>query len=200
MSDAAIAPPGLAGWACGFYGKLPSHGDFVQAGLPRGLVRAWDGWVARVLPASRDRLGSAWLPAWLEAPVWRFILPDNACGAGAAFGVWMPSVDRVGRHFPLLLAACADGAVEFRPEAAAAFLCAAERAGLAALAGTLPAAAICQCLVQPAEGAAELPSRPAHTALWWTDGSPFVRPCRRETPGLPDEDAFASMLSDGRSA
>ena len=108
MPGLAVAPPGLAGWTRGFYGKLPSCGDFVGAGLPRAFVRAWDGWSARALPASRDRLGPAWQAAWLEAPVWRFALPVGACGDQRAFGVWMPSVDRVGRYFPLVLAACAE--------------------------------------------------------------------------------------------
>jgi type VI secretion system protein ImpM len=200
VPDAAIAPPGLVGWACGFYGKLPSHGDFVRAGLPRGFVRAWDEWAARVLSASRDRLGHAWLSAWLEAPIWRFVLPAGACGVATAFGVCMPSVDRVGRHFPLVLAACADHADGCWPDAAPAFLHAAERAGLAALEGTLPATAIAERLAQPADPVGDLPGWPSCGALWWTNGAPLVRPCRREMPGLPDEDTFASMLSDGWSA
>jgi type VI secretion system protein ImpM len=200
VSDAAIAPPGLAGWACGFHGKLPSHGDFVQAGLPRAFVRAWDDWAARVLPASRDRLGPAWLSAWLEAPIWRFVLPAGACGVRTTFGVCMPSVDRVGRYFPLVFAACADHDSECQPETAAAFLRAAERAGLAALEGTLPVAAIPDCLARPTGDVGELPGWPARGALWWTDGAPLVRSCRREMPGLPDDDTFASMLSDGWSA
>ena len=231
MSGVAVAPPGLAGWTRGFYGKLPSHGDFVGAGLPRAFVRAWDGWAARALPASRERLGPAWEAAWLEAPVWRFALPEGACGNRRAFGVWMPSVDRVGRYFPLVLAACAADAGANWPRGAVAFLDMAEQAGLAALEGTLPAASMlewqpsptpsCPCLSRAStpSGAAtqawiagtspamtdeksrlDPPGWPAHGALWWTDGAPRVRPCRREVAGLPDEDTFASMLSDGWNA
>ncbi len=43
----------------------------------------------------------------MEAPIWRFLLPAGACGAQAALGVWLPSVDRVGRQFPLALCALA---------------------------------------------------------------------------------------------
>jgi len=200
VSGVAVAPPGLAGWTRGFYGKLPSRGDFVQAGLPRGFVRSWDEWAAHALPASRDRLGPAWEAAWLKAPVWRFALPEGACGDRRAFGVWMPSVDCVGRYFPLVLAACADHGDGCWPEAAGAFLRAAERAGLAALEDALPAASILHRLAKPPEGGGDAPGWPAHGALWWTDGAPRVRPCRREVPGLPDEDTFASMLSDGWNA
>ncbi|MGH7057613.1 MAG: type VI secretion system-associated protein TagF, partial [Acetobacteraceae bacterium] len=58
--------------AAGFFGKLPARGDFVRAGLPASFITPWDGWIAGALIASREILGSEWLPAWLEAPVWRF--------------------------------------------------------------------------------------------------------------------------------
>src|SRR5262249_23889417 len=38
-------------------------------------------------------------------PIWRFALSPGLCGAGAATGVLMPSVDRVGRYFPLTIVA-----------------------------------------------------------------------------------------------
>ncbi len=91
--------------AIGFYGKLPARGDFVQAGLPRSFTDPWDRWLQRVLAASQAMLGDRWLPAWLEAPVWRFALMPGVCGPDPALGLWLPSVDRVGRHFPLTLAA-----------------------------------------------------------------------------------------------
>ncbi len=40
----------------------------------------------------------------MSAPVWRFTLPPGAAGPKALLGVMMPSVDRVGRKFPLTLA------------------------------------------------------------------------------------------------
>ncbi len=55
--------------------------------------------------ASRRQLGEAWLPAYLVAPVWRFVLGRDTMGPHAVAGVLMPSVDRVGRYFPLVLAA-----------------------------------------------------------------------------------------------
>ena len=93
--------------AIGFHGKIPARGDFVQAGLPRAFTDPWDGWMQRMVAASRAVLGEAWLRAWLEMAVWRFALSSGICGPGAVIGLWMPSVDRVGRYFPLTLAAVA---------------------------------------------------------------------------------------------
>jgi type VI secretion system protein ImpM len=90
--------------ASGFFGKLPSRGDFVRTGLPRSFTDPWDAWLRDVLPASRAVLGDEWVPAWLEAPVWRFALAPDVCGPEQVLGLWMPSVDRAGRYFPLVLA------------------------------------------------------------------------------------------------
>ena len=64
----------------GFYGKLPARGDFVRAGLPRDFTDPWDDWLQSVMAGSRSLMGEAWLPAFLEAPVWRFALPPGMCG------------------------------------------------------------------------------------------------------------------------
>ena len=92
----------------GFAGKIPARGDFVHAGLPRDFTDPWHDWQSLVIAGSRTLMGEAWLDAFLEAPVWRFILPPGLCGARAAVGLIMPSVDKVGRYFPLTLAALPD--------------------------------------------------------------------------------------------
>jgi type VI secretion system protein ImpM len=48
-------------------------------------------------------LESAWLEYYLTSPLWRFALSPGACGEDAYAGVLMPSVDRVGRYFPLTI-------------------------------------------------------------------------------------------------
>ena len=58
---------------------------------------------------SRKTLGERWAPIYLSSPIWRFALARGVCGESAWVGLMMPSVDRVGRHFPLTLAACVDG-------------------------------------------------------------------------------------------
>lgn len=89
----------------GFYGKFPSLGDFVGRRLPREFLDPWDQWLQGAVAASREQLGEHWLQTYLTSPLWRFLLSPNLCGPQAWAGVLMPSVDRVGRYFPLMLAA-----------------------------------------------------------------------------------------------
>ncbi len=88
----------------GWYGKLPSLGDFASRRLPGEFVRAWDGWLQEVLQATRPALGGGWLDCYLTMPIWRFVLLPGLVGPSGWAGVLMPSVDRVGRQFPLTLA------------------------------------------------------------------------------------------------
>ncbi|MBL8481131.1 MAG: type VI secretion system-associated protein TagF [Rhodocyclaceae bacterium] len=88
----------------GVYGKLPGLGDFVRRRMPGDFVAAWDVWLQRMISSSRDLLDQGWLDAYLSAPIWRFALPAGVCGASAWVGVLVPSVDKVGRYFPLTLA------------------------------------------------------------------------------------------------
>lgn len=89
----------------GFYGKLPSHGDFLRGRVSDAFVTAWDAWLQECLPSSRAALGDRWLDVYLTSPVWRFACAPGLCGSGLAIGVMAPSVDRVGRYFPLTLIA-----------------------------------------------------------------------------------------------
>lgn len=90
----------------GWYGKLPSLGDFASRRLPAGFIEAWDAWLAAGLAHWRDLAPDTWLTAYLNGPSLRFLLmPGSLTGTQAAWcGVLMPSVDRVGRYFPLTLA------------------------------------------------------------------------------------------------
>ena len=95
----------------GYYGKLPARADFVSRRLPRLTIAAWDSWLEASLAYSQMALGPAWQDLYLTAPAWRFALPARACGEAALIGVMTPSVDAVGRCFPLLLAQpCAEPA------------------------------------------------------------------------------------------
>lgn len=88
----------------GFFGKFFNLGDFVGRRLPRDFLEAWDAWLQGGMAASREQLGAGWLKAYLHSPIWRFGLSPGICGTSAWAGVLMPSVDKVGRHFPLTLA------------------------------------------------------------------------------------------------
>lgn len=89
----------------GAYGKMPSLGDFFRIGLDPGFVEPWDAWLQSVVAAARDALGERWTDCYMSAPIWRFTLAPGLAGAAGMTGVLMPSVDRVGRQFPLTLAA-----------------------------------------------------------------------------------------------
>ncbi len=89
---------------CGFFGKIPSEGDFVSRRLPWEFTSAWDEWLQQGMLASREALGARWLESYLSAPVWRFQLAPGVCGPLAWRGVFFASVDRVGRYFPLTVA------------------------------------------------------------------------------------------------
>lgn len=179
----------------GFFGKIPTRGDFVRANLPGPLVHALDTWCQDVIPASRALLGSTWTEAWMEAPIWRFLIAPGICGPGAAAGLWLPSTDKAGRLFPLIPALAAPGWPALAQ--AAPFLDAAESIALAAIeqdvTPTQLAAALAAALAATQPG----PSWPEPPGtLWWTEGSTRVAPARRTHAGLPDASAFAAMLQD----
>ena len=88
----------------GFFGKIPSHGDFVTRELSRAFIDVWDLWLQAGIADSKARLGERWLDVYLTSPIWRFGLVPGICGASAWAGILMPSVDRVGRYFPLTIA------------------------------------------------------------------------------------------------
>jgi type VI secretion system protein ImpM len=89
----------------GLYGKLPSHGDFLRRRTSDAFVSAWDAWLQDCMTASRASLGNRWLDVYLTSPVWRFAAEGGACGPVPVIGVVVPSVDRVGRYFPLTIVA-----------------------------------------------------------------------------------------------
>jgi type VI secretion system protein ImpM len=87
--------------AVGFYGKLPSLGDFVGRHVPEQMVERWDAWLQESMAASRTSLGERWLDFYLTAPMWRFFAHSGVLGQQPVAGIVFPSVDRVGRYFPL---------------------------------------------------------------------------------------------------
>jgi len=96
MSDLTNTP--------GLHGKVPSHGDFVTRRLARSFLDDWDAWLQQAIAASKADLGDQWLDVYLTSPIWSFVLGPGICGSDAWAGVLMPSVDRVGRYFPLTIA------------------------------------------------------------------------------------------------
>lgn len=216
-------PDAAALTAIGLYGKLPAHGDFVRRALPKSFVDPWDAWLQAGMAAARAALGEAWEDAWRDGPVWRFALPAGACGPEAVAGVLVPSVDSVGRRFPLTLAAVfagGEGPVRVAEEWFEALerLARTGRAGgtdADGLAGALPrpVAAVADRLLRddvmalldgageedgPGAAAgegAEAPGFPERPAVgWWTLGGARLPAMVWETTALPAPEEFAMLL------
>lgn len=88
----------------GWYGKIPALGDFASRRLPPEFLNPWEEWLMASLRGSRVALADRWRDIFLRAPIWRFLLFPEVCGPKAWAGILMPSVDNVGRHFPLTVA------------------------------------------------------------------------------------------------
>ncbi|TFW31994.1 type VI secretion system-associated protein TagF [Massilia horti] len=210
--------------APGFYGKLASHGDFIWRRLAPGFIGVWDGWLQACIQASRVQLGENWLDVYLTGPIWRFALAPGVCDGQAWAGVLMPSVDRVGRHFPLMIAAGADQAVPLAQWLGANWFEQVEDLALSTLDVafsfeqfdaallSLPGLPLSpapgtngplgwQIGIESANEAAGVADAVACAALygqsvWWTDGSERVEPCVRLCRGLPAPQAYGAMLKD----
>lgn len=89
----------------GFFGKLPTHGDFVSSGVGRKLQGALDAWLQSSLQAIQTEFGSQWERRFRSMPSWRFVVERDLWGPATLAGVIVPSLDRVGRNFPLVVAA-----------------------------------------------------------------------------------------------
>jgi type VI secretion system protein ImpM len=92
--------------SCGLFGKLPAKRDFVAVNAPAAFLKVYEAWLQGGLTASRLSLGGGWQQAFLNAPIWRFWIGQAFAGQAVA-GAFMPSVDGVGRYFPLTVFAMA---------------------------------------------------------------------------------------------
>lgn len=87
----------------GWYGKIPAMGDFTSRRLPPEFIQFWDTWLQNSIIASRAQLGENWLNLYLNCPIWRFVLMPKLYDQCIWTGILMPSVDKVGRYFPLTI-------------------------------------------------------------------------------------------------
>jgi type VI secretion system protein ImpM len=99
------AAPGAGGFAAGWYGKVPATGDFVARRVPASFREAWDRWLSPALAGTQERLGGRWRDDFLSMPVWRFVFSPGLLTPQAWAGLMLPSLDAVGRHYPLAIAA-----------------------------------------------------------------------------------------------
>lgn len=199
----------------GFFGKVTSHGDFVARRLPPSFQRPWDDWLQSGLQESRLALNGNWLATYMNSPIWRFALAPGICGDQGWAGLVMPSVDRVGRHFPLTLAAAVAPPLTclmhhetwFNRLEALALSSLREDFSLDAFDFELCGLDVPDTPDGPAPagtviafdgGQPDLPVLAGAAlhghSLWWTDGSPRVAPCLLVCVGLPAAAAFTALL------
>jgi type VI secretion system protein ImpM len=95
----------------GAFGKIPSVGDFFRINAPPGFASVWDEWLQRCLVSGAHAYGPDWDELYMSVPIWRFCLSPGVAGPSGIMGVLMPSVDRVGRRFPLTLMGPLSGSV-----------------------------------------------------------------------------------------
>ena len=219
VSGEAVAP--------GVFGKLPARGDFITRRLGRTFLAAWDEWLQQAIVASQSALGAGWLDIYLTSPIWHFALGAGCCGPNTVIGVLIPSVDKVGRYFPLSI--CRE--IEASPELtglvahAASWYEQAEKLALSTLEAafsidaleapidlSLPPAAspgspkplaatgIHIGVETPADLADAIKAQgplPPDRTLWWSTGSALVTPCCAISRAMPGADAFVAFLDGG---
>jgi type VI secretion system protein ImpM len=107
--DAVLA---LRPIAAGWWGKLPTQGDFIGHGLPEHWRRVWDDWLQRGLALAQQRLGRSAAHQRLQSMApWQCLVPPASGNGGPCWaGVVAPGTDRVGRDFPMLLVEAYDTA------------------------------------------------------------------------------------------
>ncbi|MFY3384138.1 type VI secretion system-associated protein TagF [Paracidovorax sp. MALMAid1276] len=93
-------PLGAAGW----YGKLPGLGDFAGRRMSHTLESEWDTWLRAGMDELRALNAEGWTSAFVTAPVWFFVASATATRS-ALVGALAPSMDRVGRYYPLTILA-----------------------------------------------------------------------------------------------
>lgn len=100
--------------SCGMFGKMPSKRDFVALNAPRSFLNPFETWLQSGVASSKETLGAHWQEKFLHAPIWRFWLGRGIC-ENSVSGVLMPSVDGVGRYFPLCVFAVSSEDEEILP-------------------------------------------------------------------------------------
>jgi type VI secretion system protein ImpM len=197
-ADGQAPTPG-AGW----FGKIPALGDFASRRLPPHFVERWDRWLSTELSDGRGALGADWPPSYLEAPLWRFVLTPGLLDGRYWFGILMASADRVGRWYPLSLAASADRPF---PELHAWWVGLA-RAALASREPGCDAEALDRAvlaaaergayLTEPAQGepglSAELAAAARGTSLWWVWNGDAATAAAWAVTGLPSGNGFRRL-------
>ncbi|MGZ5272626.1 MAG: type VI secretion system-associated protein TagF, partial [Ramlibacter sp.] len=176
---------------------------------------AWDTWLQACMLESQRQLEEQWLTHYLTSPVWRFAISPGILGPEGLGGVMMPSVDRVGRYFPLMLAATGAPPLLDWFQKHAEWYDAIEELARASLdtefrleqfdgvaePGVIPLAPFLSTSsahrfsfhddVDQQVIAAAMQGR----SLWWTEGSPSVEASVLLSANMPGPQEFSAMLN-----
>ena len=87
----------------GYYGKIPDKGDFISKNLPISFTDPWHRWTKESIACSKQQLQQSWEESYLTAPLYHYVLSPGVCGNVMWLGVMMPSVDKIGRYYPMTL-------------------------------------------------------------------------------------------------
>lgn len=86
----------------GCFGKIRSCGDFISRHVSPSVQQKFDQWLEAGLGESKEKFQQQWLDYYLTSPVWYFLRP-SADREQFVFGIMMPSIDKVGRYYPLIV-------------------------------------------------------------------------------------------------
>lgn len=84
----------------GCFGKIRNCGDFISRHMPHAIEQNFTQWLEAGLTETKERFQQQWLEYFLTSPVWNFIL-DDPDSRQMIVGTMMPSMDKVGRYYPL---------------------------------------------------------------------------------------------------
>jgi len=162
------------------FGKIPAHGDFIARGISAEVQKLLDDWLSVELGAARSRFAD-FDTRYLQAAPWHFVDcdPDGNWTGGAL----CPSVDKVGRRFPILVGAPAADAGH-----AEALACNALELIFGALGEAWDATRLCEALAAIAPGTSGIAPTQSLWAIEAEDGT------RIEMPGRFPEGLIERML------
>lgn len=193
LNRAAAVAESAAGVSPGLFGKLPASGDFVTLDVDPGVREPLDGWLSEGMADLAGRPEG--LSHYLVAPVWRFWCAPGVLGPAPVCGLVMPSVDRVGRYFPLCVVK--RGAGPDSPSASDTLLQQQARILPRALHERLPPADLLALLRQCEAGdaAAGGAFEPVEAeSIWCAAGDANGHPRRIKGYGAPDVGLFSALF------
>lgn len=156
----------------GLFGKLPAHGDFIRCGWPDETLDAVDQWLTAGIAALRgSRDEDAFAEAMHAAPLCQGYVPAGRLGPLALHLAIAPSIDRVGRLFPVAAGRAGEGVWAGVTPLGEVL----DAAIYDAVAGRIDAAALIEVIGSAAtDGGEDAPP----VSVWWTGapcGDPTVK-------------------------